>query len=57
MRSTSYSPLYGVPALLQQGIVDDPDPGHYRFFPSLAVDRNGNVALASVIGIDTAGGG
>src|SRR5438093_4770026 len=38
--------LDGVPALLQQGIVDDPDPGHYRFFPSLAVDGNGNVALA-----------
>ena len=35
------------PTLVQQGIVDDPaNPGRYRYFPSLAVDRNGNVALA-----------
>jgi hypothetical protein len=39
--------LDGPPALLQQGIVDDQtDPVRYRYFPSLAVDQNGNVALA-----------
>src|SRR5256712_13557272 len=31
---------------MQQGIVDDGSPGQYRYFPSLAVDQNGNVALA-----------
>jgi hypothetical protein len=37
----------GPPALLQQGIVDDlTDPVRYRYFPSLAADQNGNVALA-----------
>ncbi len=38
--------LDGTPALMQQGIVDDGSPGQYRYFPSLAVDQNGNVALA-----------
>jgi hypothetical protein len=37
----------GAPTLLQEGVVDDPAaPGRDRYFPSLAVDRNGNVALA-----------
>jgi hypothetical protein len=37
----------GAPALVQEGIVDDPaNPGRARYFPSLAVDRNGNVAVA-----------
>jgi len=38
--------LNGRPTLLQQGTVDDGSPGHYRYFPSLAVDQAGNVALA-----------
>src|SRR2546428_1915828 len=38
--------LNGTPSLLQQGVVDDGSPGHYRYFPSLAVDQNGHVALA-----------
>ena len=39
--------LDGAPTLLQQGIVDDPsNPGRYRYYPSLAVDQNANVALA-----------
>jgi hypothetical protein len=39
--------LDGAPALRQQGIVDDETvPGRYRYFPSLAVDSNGKVALA-----------
>ena len=38
--------LNGRPTLLQHGIVDDGNPGHYRYFPSLAVDQAGNVALA-----------
>lgn len=38
--------LSGRPALLQQGTVDDGGPGHYRYFPSLAADQAGNVALA-----------
>lgn len=39
--------LDGPPALLQQGIVDDQaDPVRYRYFPSLAADQNGIVALA-----------
>src|SRR5256712_377344 len=40
------SGLDGTPALMQQGIVDAGSPGQYRYFPSLAVDQNGNVALA-----------
>jgi hypothetical protein len=39
--------LDATPALTQQGIVDDQtNPGRYRYFPSLAVDLNQNVALA-----------
>ena len=38
--------LSGRPTLLQQGTVDDGSPGHYRYFPSLAADQAGNVALA-----------
>ncbi len=39
--------LNGAPTLLQQGVVDDlANPGRHRYFPSLAVDLNGNVALA-----------
>src|SRR5262249_31344652 len=39
--------LDGPPTLLQQGIVADPtNPVRYRYFPSLAVDGNGRVALA-----------
>jgi len=36
--------LNGRPTLLQQGAVDDGSPGHYRYFPSLAVDQTGHVA-------------
>jgi len=34
------------PTLLQHGNRRRRDPGHYRYFPSLAVDQAGNVALA-----------
>ena len=38
--------LDGAPSLLQQGIVDNPtSPARHRYFPSLAVDQNGNVVL------------
>ncbi len=38
--------LDGAPTLLQQGIVDDAtNPGRQRYFPSVAVDLNGNVVL------------
>ena len=39
--------LDGPPALLQEGIVaDSTNPIRYRYFPSLAVDKNARVALA-----------
>ena len=38
--------LTGAPSLLAQGIVNDGNAGHYRYYPSLAVDQNGTVALA-----------
>jgi len=38
--------LDGSPALLLQGVVDNPAvPGRFRYFPSVAVDQNGSVAL------------
>ncbi len=38
--------LNSAPSLLRQGIVDSQaNPGRHRYFPSLAVDQNGNVVL------------